>query len=151
MKLLLTGRHSWAGYGISRVFDIWGRYFSTATSSSGPVDSLLLRISRSGHPTSSMATILDQWLEQGRHVKYSELQRFIRQLRKYRRFTHALQVFFLIFCLLKYMFSCKLFTEIDSKLKPIFQNLTLRVTWAGDFVYLIYLFIMFICNSRGLC
>ncbi|KAJ0113497.1 hypothetical protein Patl1_02236 [Pistacia atlantica] len=91
MKLLLTGRHSYFRNGISRVFAFWGRSFSTTTSSPDPIDSLQLRISRSGNPTSSMGTILDQWLEQGRHVKQSELQGFIKQLRKYRRFGQALQ------------------------------------------------------------
>ncbi|KAJ0051356.1 hypothetical protein Pint_02235 [Pistacia integerrima] len=92
MKLLLTGRHSYFRNGISRVFAFWGRSFSTTTSSPDPIESLQLRISRSGNPTSSMGTILDQWLEQGRHVKQSELQGFIKQLRKYRRFGQALQI-----------------------------------------------------------
>ncbi|XP_054812998.1 pentatricopeptide repeat-containing protein At2g20710, mitochondrial [Prosopis cineraria] len=56
------------------------------------IDSLHLRISRSGDPKISMARLLDQWVEEGRRVKQSELHKIIKQLRKYRRFTHALQV-----------------------------------------------------------
>ncbi|XP_028807908.1 pentatricopeptide repeat-containing protein At2g20710, mitochondrial-like [Neltuma alba] len=56
------------------------------------IDSLYLRISRSGDPNISMACLLDQWVEEGRPVKRSELHKIIKQLRKYRRFSHALQV-----------------------------------------------------------
>ncbi|KAK4255499.1 hypothetical protein QN277_008497 [Acacia crassicarpa] len=56
------------------------------------IDSLYLRISRSGDPNISMARLLDHWVEEGRPVKRSELHKIIKQLRKYRRFSHALQV-----------------------------------------------------------
>ncbi|KAL1363010.1 hypothetical protein AAHE18_03G121000 [Arachis hypogaea] len=55
-------------------------------------DSLFLRISRAGQPNISMNRILDQWVEEGGHVRHFELQFFIKQLRSHRRFNHALQV-----------------------------------------------------------
>ncbi|XP_027347449.1 pentatricopeptide repeat-containing protein At2g20710, mitochondrial-like [Abrus precatorius] len=61
-------------------------------SSSTPIDSLFLRISKAEDPTMPMAPILDQWVEEGRDIKHSQLQFFVNQLRRYRRFNHALQV-----------------------------------------------------------
>ncbi|KAJ1389746.1 Tetratricopeptide-like helical domain superfamily [Sesbania bispinosa] len=61
-------------------------------SSSTPSDSLFLRISRAGDPNFPVTRLLDQWVEEGRDIKHSELQFFVKQLRVYRRFNHALQV-----------------------------------------------------------
>ncbi|XP_057455675.1 pentatricopeptide repeat-containing protein At2g20710, mitochondrial-like [Lotus japonicus] len=68
------------------------RFFSSSSFSSAPADSLFLRISRSGDPKTPMTPLLNQWVEQGRLVTQAELRFFIKQLRSYRRFSHALQI-----------------------------------------------------------
>ncbi|EEF44444.1 pentatricopeptide repeat-containing protein At2g20710, mitochondrial [Ricinus communis] len=93
MKLLRLGSNSnlWqSGYQILRA-----QFLSTSTyslSSSAPIDTLYGRISKAGKPSISIVPILEKWLEEGNDVKKPELQKFVKQLRKYRRFTHALQV-----------------------------------------------------------
>ncbi|XP_057455677.1 pentatricopeptide repeat-containing protein At2g20710, mitochondrial-like [Lotus japonicus] len=67
------------------------RFFSSSSSSS-PTDSLFLRISRSGDRAIPMTPLLNQWLQEGKLINYSELQFFIKQLRASRRFNHALQI-----------------------------------------------------------
>ncbi|XP_061356912.1 pentatricopeptide repeat-containing protein At2g20710, mitochondrial-like [Gastrolobium bilobum] len=39
-----------------------------------------------------MNRLLDQWVEEGRDIKHPQLQFFVKQLRAYSRFNHALQV-----------------------------------------------------------
>ena len=93
MKLL--GSNPWRGNGISRVLGALF-YYSTGTGGrkSPPINSLYLRISQAGNPRVPIIRVLDQWLEEGRHVQQSELLIIIKQLRKYRRYSHALQVSF---------------------------------------------------------
>ncbi|KAJ1389744.1 Tetratricopeptide-like helical domain superfamily [Sesbania bispinosa] len=55
-------------------------------------ESLFFRISRARDPNVTMTRLLDQWVEEGRDIKHSELQFLVKQLRTYRRFNHALQV-----------------------------------------------------------
>ncbi|KAK7257443.1 hypothetical protein RIF29_31432 [Crotalaria pallida] len=55
-------------------------------------DSLFLRISRAGDPNIPVTSVLNQWIQEGRDVVHSDLKFFIKQLRSYRRFSHALQV-----------------------------------------------------------
>lgn len=91
MKLL--GSNPWRGNGISRVLGALF-YYSTGTGGrkSPPINSLYLRISQAGNPRVPIIRVLDQWLEEGRHVQQSELLIIIKQLRKYRRYSHALQI-----------------------------------------------------------
>lgn len=55
-------------------------------------DSLYKRISELGDPNLSVFTVLQHWINEGRGTKKSELQRIVKQLRKYRRYKHALEV-----------------------------------------------------------
>lgn len=57
-------------------------------------DSLYRRISPVGDWRVSIVPILDQWIQEGRSVNKVRLQRIIRELRKYRRFKHSLEVHF---------------------------------------------------------
>jgi len=41
----------------------------------------------------SMIPVIEQWFEEGNSIKQSHLQSFIKQLRRHRRYGHALQVF----------------------------------------------------------
>lgn len=50
------------------------------------------RILGSGDPITSMAPILNQWVEEGRDVTHPVLKRLIIRLSHYHRFEHALQV-----------------------------------------------------------
>ncbi|KAM2269180.1 hypothetical protein TB2_046927 [Malus domestica] len=63
-----------------------------AASSQPPFEPLYIRISRAGNPRVSVVPILNQWVEEGRDVKKWELQSFIKLFRKYRRYSHALQI-----------------------------------------------------------
>ncbi|KAJ0807998.1 hypothetical protein HanLR1_Chr00c0860g0778051 [Helianthus annuus] len=56
-------------------------------------DNLYRRISPVGDPNISMIPILDQWEKEGKTVIYTQLFLIIKTLRKFNRFTHALQVF----------------------------------------------------------
>lgn len=66
------------------------RMYSTETPIS--FSALENRILKSGDPRTSMAPILNQWIEQGRQVTQPVLKRIINRLANYGRFTHALQV-----------------------------------------------------------
>uniref|UniRef100_A0A2P2JEC0 Pentatricopeptide repeat-containing protein At2g20710-like n=1 Tax=Rhizophora mucronata TaxID=61149 RepID=A0A2P2JEC0_RHIMU len=65
---------------------------SYSFSSTPPIDSLRFRILRAGNPSSSVVSVLEEWLDQGNRVNHSDLQLIIKLLRKYRRYTHAFQV-----------------------------------------------------------
>ncbi|XP_065855311.1 pentatricopeptide repeat-containing protein At2g20710, mitochondrial-like [Euphorbia lathyris] len=65
---------------------------SFSSASSPQIDSLQRRISTAGDPSVSMISVIDQWLEEGKKVKMSELRKFIKLLRKYRRCKQALQI-----------------------------------------------------------
>lgn len=75
-------RSSWNHYNTLRLLH----------SSSTQTDSLFTRISRAGDPIIPMTPILNQWIQEGRDIKQSELQFFIKKLRSYRRFNQALQI-----------------------------------------------------------
>ncbi|KFK40443.1 hypothetical protein AALP_AA3G373800 [Arabis alpina] len=57
-----------------------------------PYDTLQRRIARSGDPSASILRVLEGWLDQGHLVKTSELHSIIKMLRKFSRFSHALQI-----------------------------------------------------------
>ncbi|KAG5556314.1 hypothetical protein RHGRI_006800 [Rhododendron griersonianum] len=70
-------------------------YSTTAATVSAPAksgDSLYRRISPLGAPTASIVPVLDQWVEEGRGLKKEQLQNIIKELRRYSRFKHALEV-----------------------------------------------------------
>ncbi|CAK7349797.1 unnamed protein product [Dovyalis caffra] len=80
-------QHQQGHYLLSKVLGALS--FSTNTQ---PKDSLNLRISRAGNPKVSVIPVIEQWLEEGNDIKKSHLQNLIKQLRRYRRFSHALQI-----------------------------------------------------------
>ncbi|KAG2717306.1 hypothetical protein I3760_03G169300 [Carya illinoinensis] len=80
------------GNAISRVFGAFFYHTETIASSAPQIDSLYNRISRAGDPRFPIVRVIDQWLKEGRDVQNSDLYRFIKQLRKYRRFKQALQI-----------------------------------------------------------
>ncbi|KAJ0089363.1 hypothetical protein Patl1_32856 [Pistacia atlantica] len=53
---------------------------------------LFRRISTLGDAMVSIVPLLDQWVQEGRTVEKEQLQVFIKELRSFRRFTHALQI-----------------------------------------------------------
>ncbi|ESQ50461.1 hypothetical protein EUTSA_v10001972mg [Eutrema salsugineum] len=57
-----------------------------------PYDTLQRRVARAGDPSASIVRVLEGWLEQGNLVKTSELHSIIKMLRKFSRFSHALQL-----------------------------------------------------------
>lgn len=88
----LLGSNPWHGNAISGVFRTLFYSTEALASCSPPFETLYHRISRAGNPRISIVPVLDQWIEEGRDVNKSELQSFIKMLRKYRRYSHALQV-----------------------------------------------------------
>ncbi|KAG6722582.1 hypothetical protein I3842_03G168000 [Carya illinoinensis] len=90
MKLFRS--NPWRGYAISRVFGAFFCHTETIARSAPQTESLYHRISRAGDPRVPIVRVIDQWLEEGRDVQNSELHRFIKQLRKYRRYNQALQI-----------------------------------------------------------
>lgn len=73
--------------------------YSTATSTAtrgskwkGSMDTLFRRISPMGNPNVSIVPLLNQWVEEGHPVDKQQLQRLIKELRFFRRFTHALEI-----------------------------------------------------------
>ncbi|KAJ0089364.1 hypothetical protein Patl1_32857 [Pistacia atlantica] len=57
----------------------------------GSMNALYRRISPIGNSRVSIVPLLDQWVEEGRPVDKEQLQSFIKELRSYRRFRHALE------------------------------------------------------------
>ncbi|KAJ0088200.1 hypothetical protein Patl1_32847 [Pistacia atlantica] len=53
---------------------------------------LFRRITLLGDPAVSIVPLLDQWVQEGGTVEKEQLQLFIKELRSFRRFTHALQI-----------------------------------------------------------
>ncbi|KAK4791895.1 hypothetical protein SAY86_022330 [Trapa natans] len=82
------------GNAVSEIFR--GVFYTTqapaAAVTSPPKDTLRRRILRAGDPRISMADVANKWIEEGRPVNLSEIQRSVRILRKYRRCQHALQL-----------------------------------------------------------
>ncbi|CAH9059992.1 unnamed protein product [Cuscuta europaea] len=69
--------------------------FCTSASSVKPrygSDRLYKRISPIGDPNVSVRPILDQWIEEGKHADKSDLHRIIKELTRFRRYKHALEV-----------------------------------------------------------
>ncbi|RWR76441.1 pentatricopeptide repeat-containing protein, mitochondrial-like protein [Cinnamomum micranthum f. kanehirae] len=61
--------------------------------SSSSSSSLYRRLSALGADSeSSVAKVLNRWLREGKSVKKYEIERYVKQLRKYKRFNHALQL-----------------------------------------------------------
>jgi hypothetical protein len=81
-----------------------GRLFSAASSASasargghaggaaGSGDTLGKRLLKLIYPKRSAVVVLRRWAEEGRTVQKYELNRVVRELRKYGRFKHALEV-----------------------------------------------------------
>ncbi|CAB4289280.1 unnamed protein product [Prunus armeniaca] len=93
MKLLRSSSNPWRGYAISRVFG--ALFYSTEvlpSSSSPPFELLHSRIWQIRNPRDSILPVLRQWRVEGGDVKQPELQGFIKRLRGYRRYCHALQI-----------------------------------------------------------
>lgn len=64
------------------------RNYSTAT----PMNHLYRRISPLGDPKVSIVPVLDQWILEGRTVTKQPLLSIIKELRRFKRYTHALEV-----------------------------------------------------------
>lgn len=57
-----------------------------------PHDTLQRRVARAGDPSASILRVLEGWLDEGNPVKTSELHSIVKMLRKFSRFSHALQI-----------------------------------------------------------
>ncbi|KAF8104784.1 hypothetical protein N665_0168s0026 [Sinapis alba] len=57
-----------------------------------PYDTLQRRVARAGDPSASIVRVLEGWLDEGNPVKTSELHSIVKMLRKFSRFSHALQI-----------------------------------------------------------
>lgn len=74
------------------------RSFTTATITRNETDnkkkkvSLYSKISPLGNPNLAMTPELDDWIQKGKKIRTSELKQIIHDLRKRRRFHHALEV-----------------------------------------------------------
>ncbi|XP_076921582.1 pentatricopeptide repeat-containing protein At2g20710, mitochondrial-like [Bidens hawaiensis] len=66
--------------------------YSTETSVKPSNDNLYRRISPVGDPNVSLIPILNQWEKEGKAVIFSQLIVIIKSLRKFNRYTHALQL-----------------------------------------------------------
>lgn len=58
------------------------------------MDALHRRIWRAGDPRVPIIRVIDQWLEEGGNIEESELFKTMKQLRRFRRYRHALEVSF---------------------------------------------------------
>ncbi|OIW13688.1 hypothetical protein TanjilG_08030 [Lupinus angustifolius] len=70
------------------VFQTTRSYYSSRTNK----PTLYSKISPLGNPTTSVVPELDDWIFKGNKLRVAELQRIVRDFRKRRRFTQALQV-----------------------------------------------------------
>uniref|UniRef100_A0A1J3GFT8 Pentatricopeptide repeat-containing protein, mitochondrial n=1 Tax=Noccaea caerulescens TaxID=107243 RepID=A0A1J3GFT8_NOCCA len=68
------------------------RRSQTVPSALDPYDTLQRRVARAGDPSASIIGVLEGWLDQGNLVKTSELHSIVKMLRKFSRFSHALQI-----------------------------------------------------------
>ncbi|CAH8385557.1 unnamed protein product [Eruca vesicaria subsp. sativa] len=64
----------------------------TVPSALDPYDTLQRRVARAGDPSASIVRVLEGWLDEGNTVKTSELHSIVKMLRKFSRFSHALQI-----------------------------------------------------------
>jgi len=62
-------------------------------SSQGLPDGLYKRISRLGDTNRSAVEVLEGWIREGRGVKKAEIKRMVKELRKFYRYKHALEIF----------------------------------------------------------
>ncbi|PQM34502.1 pentatricopeptide repeat-containing protein [Prunus yedoensis var. nudiflora] len=96
MKLLAS--NPWCGHAISTVLGALlystEALASSTISSSPPFQSLYRRILSVGNrnPRVSVVPMLAQWVKEGRELKQPEIKDFIKQLRKSRRHSQALEV-----------------------------------------------------------
>lgn len=70
-------------------------YSSSITSKPSNSSRLFQRITTLKDPNVSIFPILDHWITEGNTLKEPEFQRFVRELRARKRYSHALQVSFL--------------------------------------------------------
>ncbi|PQQ10305.1 pentatricopeptide repeat-containing protein [Prunus yedoensis var. nudiflora] len=78
---------------MSRIFGALFYFTKVLPSSSSPPFELLRRrVWQIRNPRDSILPVLHQWRVEGRDVKQLELQGFIKRLRGYRRYGHALQI-----------------------------------------------------------
>ncbi|KAK9085253.1 hypothetical protein Sjap_025664 [Stephania japonica] len=80
--------------GLSRVSRASSSLYSTQTTqiSSSSHPDLYKRISPLGDPSIPISPVLEKWVEEGNAVDPSRIRSMIKQLREYRRFTHALEI-----------------------------------------------------------
>ncbi|XP_019225333.1 PREDICTED: pentatricopeptide repeat-containing protein At2g20710, mitochondrial-like [Nicotiana attenuata] len=77
-------------------FSSYGTNSGTLASSSAAQkeeDDLYQRLLPYAPSTVSMTPIINQWIREGKTVEYTVLKKAIKQLRAYRRFKHALQIY----------------------------------------------------------
>ncbi|KAF5181055.1 Pentatricopeptide repeat-containing protein [Thalictrum thalictroides] len=70
-------------------------FYSTDTQTSIPIekkDTLYKRISSLSDPRVSIVPILDQWVTQGKKIELNELQSYIKRLKRFKRYNHALEI-----------------------------------------------------------
>ena len=73
------------------------RYSTAAQSKPTNSSRLFQRINPLRDPKVSILPVLDQWITEGNKFKEPDFQRFVRELRASKRYSHALQVPFLDF------------------------------------------------------
>lgn len=71
---------------------LYSTKIATTTQRNFSISELYRRISPVGDPNVSIVPILNQWVEEGRPAEKEELQSFIKELRYYKRYSHALQI-----------------------------------------------------------
>lgn len=70
---------------------------TTTNTASSPETSLFSRIFKAPNPKLSIIPVLDEWVKEERSISVDELRKIIRQLRKFRRIKHALEVSFSLY------------------------------------------------------
>ncbi|XP_070006765.1 pentatricopeptide repeat-containing protein At2g20710, mitochondrial isoform X1 [Nicotiana sylvestris] len=66
---------------------------SDTTPASSPEDTLYHKLLYSTSSSASVIPVLDQWVREEKPLKHEDLQTIAKQLRAYRRFNHALQIY----------------------------------------------------------
>ncbi|KAL4191709.1 hypothetical protein AMTRI_Chr07g81920 [Amborella trichopoda] len=85
-KILSRVSRNW-GFGVSEGITRV-RVFSTGKAQ----DSIFKRISPLGDPGTSVVPLLEEWVREGRKVHKSDLQSLVKEMRRYRRYKHALEI-----------------------------------------------------------
>ncbi|KAG7958459.1 hypothetical protein I3843_10G021700 [Carya illinoinensis] len=94
---MITARNLWASfflrngggvslYSTSTVPTRWGKPWNPC------LNALYRRISPIGDPRVSIVPILEQWIEEGQTVSKGPLLAIVKELRRYKRYAHALEV-----------------------------------------------------------